>query len=290
MVSFEVEAYNCTCNRQDHLLEKPRTLQIAVQVSCVLSVLGSFMVIFSYLCYKEHRTQARYILVHLSLSNIGHVISNLIGVSVNLDGHAKNSCDFHYNIYCTNRSTQEVMCTIQAFTTIYFSLSAMLWTIFLAIYLYLLILSMRQTQLTRCIVWLGYLSCYLIPVLVTCWLLLTNRLGYAPYNYPGYCGLVTRKPFQRMYDFQRMYNQCDPIREVYVEFFGYDIWILLTILLTILFYVSALRYLRSRQEVREECTKCESDTMFCPFCGSHGEKIMPSCLDLTGNLMRSIVG
>jgi G protein-coupled receptor 157 len=223
---------NCT-GRLDDLLVKPFSLRVTIEVVCILSAIGSGIIIFSYCCYREHRTRARYILVHLSVCNIGQVVSNFIGTVENFD---ENAANFTYDILTSNRSREEQLCTTQAFFTLYFSLCGMLWTVSLAVYLYLVILSMKQANYTKYFVWLSYLFCYGLPLLISVWLLLSSRLGYAPYSTPGYCGLVARRPFQM--------SECDPERDVYGEFLGYDLWIILTILVTLLFYSSALCHLK----------------------------------------------
>lgn len=231
-------ASNCEDIRLPDLLEKPLSLRVVVEVVCILSAIGSSIIILSYYCYKEHRTRARYILVHLSISNIGLVVCNFIGTVANFDSTFRKNSNFSYDIRTKNRLLEEHLCTAQAFLTVYFSVCGMLWTISLAVYLYLVILSMKQTYFTRYFVWLSYALCYGVPLFVSVWLLLSSRLGYAPYSTPGYCGLMTRQPFQKGL------AKCDPHRDVYGEFVGYDIWILLTIFVTLLFYMSALCYLK----------------------------------------------
>lgn len=232
-----VTADDCKHGRLDDLLEKPLTLRVVVEVVCILSAIGSSIIILSYYCYKEHRTRARYILVHLSVSNIGQVVSNFIGTAANFDSTFRKASNFSYDIGTWDRSMEEKLCTTQAFFTVYFGVCGMLWTISLAVYLYLVILSMKQTYFTRYFVWLSYVLCYGLPLLISMWLLLSGRLGYAPYSTPGYCGLMTRRPFQEG-------TKCDPDRDMFGEFLGYDIWIFLTIFLTLLFYMSALCYLK----------------------------------------------
>lgn len=233
-----MSADDCRDGRMGDLLEKPHYIRVVVEVVCILSAIGSSIIILSYLCYKEHRTRARYILVHLSISNIGQVVSNFVGTVVNFDSTFKKSSNFSYNIRAWNRPIEQHLCTTQAFFTMYFSVSGMMWTISLAVYLYLVILSLKQTYFTRYFVWLSYGLCYGLPLLVSLWLLLSSRLGYAPYSTPGYCGLMTRQPFQGGH------VECDPVRDIYGEFLGYDVWIFLTIFLTLLFYMTALCYLR----------------------------------------------
>lgn len=239
-----IESGDAGCGQLE-LFEATLSLRIAVLVTCILSFIGSSIIIFSYLCYKEHRTRARYILVHLSLCNIGQVVSNTTGIGIAMKSgntfRGGSDFEFPYDVlHYHNQSAVECLCTAQAFVTVYFGLCGMLWTVCLAVYLYFLILGMKQAYFTRYIVWMSYSFCYMLPLLVTVWLLLSQRLGYAPYSTPGYCGLVTRRPFQRSN------VRCDPEREVFAEFMGYDLWVILTILLTVLFYTSALCYLRQQ--------------------------------------------
>lgn len=228
---------DCEDGRLEDLLEKPLALRVVIEVVCILSAVGSCIIILSYCCYKEHRTRTRYILVHLSISNIGQVVSNFIGTVANFDGTFRNSNNFSYDIYYANRRIEEQLCTTQAFFTVYFGLCSMLWTISLAVHLYLVILSMKQAYFTRYFVWLCYIYCYGLSLVVSAWLLLSSRLGYAPYSTPGYCGLVTRRPFQKGVP-------CDHVTDIYADFLGYDVWIILTIFLTLLFYTTALCYLK----------------------------------------------
>ena len=223
------------------LLEKPISLRAVVDVACVLTILGSATIVLSYFCSKEHRTWARYILVQLSISNMGQVLSNFVGSVANLDGSFAKAGKFSYDLFSPNRSVEEKLCTAQAFITISFSLSSMMWTISLAVYLYVVISSARGSSLfpgPRFSVCFAHCLCYGLPLLVTVWLLLSRRLGYAPYGTPGYCGLMTRVPFQE----RRREHQ--PSRDVYGEFFGYDVWLILTITLTLFFYMSTLCYLK----------------------------------------------
>ena len=224
--------------------EAKTSLRATVLLTCTLSLIGSGIIILSYLCYKEHRTRARSIIVHLSLCNIGQVVSNLVGIAADFNDHFRGNSTGTSHIvpfdvlHGNSASAMECVCTAQGFVTVYFSLCGMLWTVYLAVYLYLLILSVDRDYFTHCIVWVSYWFCYALPLLITVWLLLTRRLGYAPYSTPGYCGLVTRRPFQK--------HHCDPKRDVFGELMGYDLWVILTILLTVLFYTSALCYLRQQ--------------------------------------------
>lgn len=230
-------------NCSQWIQEKPACLRAVVATMCILSLLGSTVIIVAYFLKKEHQTRTRYILVHLSFSNIGQVIASFIGVSANFDRTFARNGSFNYNFNhwsIHEHSIEEYACILQGFATVYFNICGMLWMICLAVHLYLLILSKRQSHFTRYFVWLGYVVCYSLPALISLWLLFTERLGYAPYNMPGYCGLVSRKPFQGAPN----PSDCDPVKDVYGEVLGYDLWVFLTIGLTLLFYLSALCHLK----------------------------------------------
>ncbi len=203
----------------------------------MLSMIGSIIIIISYICFKEHQTRARYILVHLSICNFAQVVANFYGEVSGFE-HFFNKTNFSYDILAGNTTATEYLCVGQGFVTIYFSIAGMLWTVTLALYLYLLLLN--QAYHTRYLVWCSYFICYAFPLLIVTWLLLTNRLGYAPYNMPGYCGVISRRPLG---------NRCNPYRDLYGEIFGYDIWISLTIFLTLLLYLSAIIYLRQQVSI-----------------------------------------
>ena len=209
------------CSEHDDV---PRVMRSLVGLVCVLSLLGSSVLILTYILNKENRTVARAILVHLSVSNIGQVVASLVGILADL-----------------NYRPQHLLidtCRYQALATMYFNVSGMLWTVSLAMYLYLLVLGM--TQYLRHILWFFSVACYLMPMVVAAWLFLTDRVGRAPGSLPGYCGLLD----QFNYRFGEDGDDCYAVHDVFGSIFGYNLWVILTIVLTLLFYVMALCYLK----------------------------------------------
>jgi len=204
---------------------EPYWLNAIVVVVSVLSFIGSSVVILSYFMSKENQTVARTILVHLSLTNIGQVVSSLVGI-----------VDLQYKAW----PHWIPVCNYQALATTYFNISAMLWTAGLAVHLYLLILGKKNN--VRHFVKSLCALCYLLPILVACWLFFTDKLGYAPLSMPGYCGLVgTHVRYTR--DISGTLT-CDPVHDVIGEVLGYNLWVLLTIAVVLLLYVSALSQLK----------------------------------------------
>ena len=65
--------------------DKKTTIRGIVGTACVFSMIGSLLIILSYLLAKELRTQTRKILLHLSLMDFGTALANFVGVTIYFD-------------------------------------------------------------------------------------------------------------------------------------------------------------------------------------------------------------
>lgn len=191
-------------------MEKHVLIRVIVMVVCCLAMLGSLFVILSYACFRSLRSQARHLLVNLSLMDFGVGLANLTGAAVNFDQY-----------YNDNSASGTVLlgsklidgsCKVQAVVALFTTFSSVLWTISLAVYMYFLVF--QNWRKTRLYLPLCYLLCYGIPLGLTMWLLLTDRLGHAPYNSSGWCGIKIINPSDKWIDF-------------IAAIFGYDLWIYL---------------------------------------------------------------
>ena len=54
-------------------------IDIAIVITCILSILGAGAIIVSYLGFKELRTTSRFLLFHLSIADAVVAIANMIG-------------------------------------------------------------------------------------------------------------------------------------------------------------------------------------------------------------------
>lgn len=100
-----------------------------VSIMCVLSMLGSITIVASFAAWRDVRTTSRKILLFLSISDFLIAASNLVGSFIESGDEMK---DKHKN------------CIIQSFITNSVSISSFMWTLTLAVYLYLAIV--RNTQ------------------------------------------------------------------------------------------------------------------------------------------------
>ncbi len=221
-------------------LHKQKEVRVVVGITCTFSIIGSLLIILSYLCFRDLRSRARLILVHISIMDCGVGLSNLIGAWVYFDrfytentdclgsGHVK--VDPQRFLYCPPSDTIQALCVTQAFFAYYFTLGSVMWTISLSVFLFLLIVHPGTRKAKYSLVFSSVFS-YGMPLLMTLWLLLTNRLGFAPYDSGGWCGNI--------------YNQPETgYRDKFAVIFSYDLWIYLTIVLVPLLSISVHLYIR----------------------------------------------
>jgi G protein-coupled receptor 157 len=208
---------------------KDQAMRAVVGVSCCLSILGSLLIILSFILFKKRRTRAREILLHISLMDLGVALANLIGLSVYFDRY------YIYDLYTVNSSYKvpsyiDGLCKTQAFFAIYCTHASVLWTIALAGFLYFVIVY-QKSRIATYFLWSSYIFCYVVPFLVTMWLVLTNKLGYSPFDSSGWCSLILTVAFNSEGQSYRHINLVATI-------IGYDLWVYLAFITIPIFYFS----------------------------------------------------
>ena len=197
------------------------SLQIICGIVCVLSILGSLAIIVTYALVKEVRSKTRELLVHISLMDITYTMANFIGMMIPYRKHLQdgdNSTSHNNKDYNTYQS----ICEAQAFFAIYGTIGSVLWTLALAVYLYYRIVS-RDPTVTKRLLMVLYVICYMMPLYVSLWLLLDHHMGY-PHDVSsgaGWCSLKNKKGSDRSL----------------VQFMTYDIWIWLGIIVLVPLYL-----------------------------------------------------
>ena len=211
-------------------------LRILVGITCSLSILGSLMIIASYIGFKSLRTTPRLILVHLSIMDLGVAVANLVGISVNFNKYyfdnTNTSYKFGLPILKDPGTTVNNACITQAVFAVYFTRGSILWTISMAAYLYLRIVHHHIRQAAYHCLLATTFFCYLIPLFIVIWELVTDRLGYSPFDSEGWCG-------------EKMVDLNTGKRQALLSFIGYDVWIIITYVLVPILYVSILLYIRN---------------------------------------------
>ena len=205
------------------------SVRVVTGITCILSMLGAVLIILSYIMIKELRTKAREILVNLSLMDFMVAAANFTGVVANFDNYLVDETHIVYSNWTYN--IVHNLCLTQASFAVYGTVSSILWTIAIAVYIYLMIMYDRA-PVARKATYAFYVICYGIPLITTLWFALTRKLGYSPYGGSGWCSLVVK---------DQQTGKDQPL----VAVFGNDIWIYLTIILVPVLFLSIHFYLRS---------------------------------------------
>ena len=195
-------------------------LQIIGVGVCLLSMLGSLAIIVTYALLKEIRSKAREILVHISLMDVTYTVANFFGLTAQYWNHQYKHDD--------------KLCKAQAFAAVYGTVSSVLWTLALAVYLYYKIVS-RDDKVTKRLVGILYVVCYALPLYVSLWLLLDDHLGYSntALSGAGWCSL-NRPP-------------------AIVGLMTYDIWIWLGIIILLPLYLVIHTDIRDQASTSTVC-------------------------------------
>ena len=225
---YDLHNANCTLRNVDFWSKGP-PFRVVVGLTNVLSIIGALLIICSYVGFKALRNDARLILVHLSLMDLGVGLTNTVGNLIYFDRFYYNgSCsDFHFpkHHYINN------LCIAQGFFAHLFTQASILWTISLAVYIYFAIVQSR-TSLAKISLIASYFLCYGLPIALCLWLVFTKRFGYSPHN-TGWCSILVISAEETRPD-------------VFVAIIGYDLWITLAMLFTTVLYLAVQLFLKDK--------------------------------------------
>ena len=204
------------------LFEENRWLKYTVCITCSFSSIGSLLIIFTYVLFRELRTKVRLILLHLSFMDLGVALSNLIGAAFDFDdyyfkqvGNATVPMDPGLKV--------KIFCKTQAFFALYSTYGSVFWTNWLAVYIYFTVVHISPAKTNR-MLWFAYMFCYLMPLGISLWQLLTGRLGVTPYGSGGWCSIIDVDPMSG----KKHYLSVS---------LGYDMWIYLTFILVPVLFI-----------------------------------------------------
>ena len=208
-------------------LNKHVGIRAAVGTACCLSMVGSIFVVLSYMCFRDLRSQARQILVNLSLMDFGVGLANFSGIVIDFDKLYMNTTTGS-PLYPP--PAIQGLCVGQAFVAFFSTYGSVFWTISLAVYMYLLIfqnLNKTNVLFGRLFLGLCYLLNYGMAIGLCLWFLYMERFGHSFYGSTGWCGVVV------------VNNDFDYIAIIV----GYDLWIYLTVILCSTIYLSIFIHL-----------------------------------------------
>lgn len=197
-------------------------LRVTVGVTCSLSMIGSVLIILSYVLISNIRTKAREILVNLSLMDFMCAAANFTGVCINFYQYLGNS-----DVRRAHGSMNRV-CLAQAFFAMYGTISSELWTMCIAVYIFILIMFQEKKTVNRSMP-AFYVVSYGLPLLCTAWFIATKKLGYDRLSGSGWCSVILYQ-----------HGQYKPLTAVFAN----DLWIYLTVLLVSVIFFSLHCYLK----------------------------------------------
>ena len=203
-----------SCHNDDISLQ---IIQYVSMVACILSSIGSFIIILSYLLIRPIRTKVREILVHLSVMDLTYSLANLFGLLMNYDNHIREmprSCEPKLT------HPYDIICKVQGGVAFYATISSLLWTSGIAVYLYFRVV-VNKDKVIKVVVLLLYITCWGIPITLTIWVLLVNAIGYDYYSSGGWCAL-------------KQSSQSSHLGDVVIVIFNNDLWIILTTILVVM--------------------------------------------------------
>ena len=150
------------------------TVKITASITCILSLFGASLIILTYVAFKDLRTIARQLLVNLSVADIVLCSSHFVGVFANSKRFLP-----HYNPQTWNTSTIDPLCITQGAFTVYATLASFLWSMLIAVYLLVLMISKRPL-VAKILVPLFYCISWGIPVIIIVILAVNRYFGYEP--------------------------------------------------------------------------------------------------------------
>ena len=133
---------------------------VLLSVSSGLSGIGALVIIITYAFYRDIRTASRHIIVCISIADLVTTIANCSGESIQPSHNGK-----------------DIPCILQSFVGTTAILSSFLWTMVLAIFLYIALVRENQALAKRLIWPWCYIVCWLIPLVINVVALCLGKLG-----------------------------------------------------------------------------------------------------------------
>ena len=151
------------CNRT---MPQHHYMTFLTMMSSCFSMVGSALIIVTFVIWKDIRTVARAIVVFLSIADFFTATGYLFGAIVNYLNQQKQLGHVEYRY----------LCRAQSFVTTAFPISSFLWTSHLATYLYVAIVN-ANPALAKKLVIVFHITGWGIPLAICLPALLTGHLG-----------------------------------------------------------------------------------------------------------------
>ena len=154
------------------------TVKVLGGITCLLSILGCCVILFTYVFCNDLRTTARQLLVNLSIADILVSGSHFLGLYTNYERFLPDYKDGY------NASMHDPWCITQGAVSIMGTLSSFLWTMAIPLYLVVIIV-FRSPRAGKCVVFFSYAICWGLPVVPVVVSVTQRFIGFHPLADPG---------------------------------------------------------------------------------------------------------
>jgi len=144
-------------------------LLVAVATSGVFSIVGALTIIVTYVLWPETHSHLRQLLVWLSVCDLGTAIFHVMGLII--------------------PPGEGITCTLQSGFAAFSALSSYMWTMAVALFLYLGLKfdSIKNPRVTQRIFVGFHICCWGIPLAIIAWAWANSALGYDNRHKVGWC-------------------------------------------------------------------------------------------------------
>ena len=212
-----------------HVNNTPLYIKIAAAVTSLLSMCGALLIISTYVCFKNIRTRARELLVHISVMDFIVSCANFIGIAVDFNNLLKPLFYLNPESISPHLHIINGFCIAQAFFSMFGGLGSILWTTALAVFFYMKVMFPNENN-ARYAVYTSYIVCYGGTLLITLWFTTTGKLGHTAVGGSGWCSLIIDKPGTGT--------------DHFTLFFGATLWLYITVIFLPVLCISLLVYLK----------------------------------------------
>ena len=155
-------------------------IDIAIVITCILSILGAGAIIVSYLGFKELRTTSRFLLFHLSIADAVVAIAYMIGA-----GERTANLLLYQGIY--NNNTMP-LCIFTGAVGLYATDASILFTLAVMFYICLKVVCLRIPKLVNNVLLVSLMVlCWGIPLPIVIVYVVEGFFGYQPGYSPQFC-------------------------------------------------------------------------------------------------------
>ena len=221
-------------------------LYVVQGVISLLSIIGSVLLILSYVLLKPLRTRSRLLITHLAVANFLDVFPNFLAVFMNFSTkfrvpsvatyqpavNQSNITELGQSLSCSgsvqsfdhSASAYCNLCVYLGFVSLIGVLSNIFWTVCICTHFFILV-SYHNTRLASRVAYIYYAVAWLAPLSISLWLLFHNWLGFEPAYSTVNCGVRTDcVPHHHPYNYQNSsYDKNNWNRSIGV-LFGVKIW------------------------------------------------------------------